>query len=134
MGIHNVYAQCIQKVPDIGDIYIYVYRLYSVFAYVCNGTCCGNILPFCMEYLDDLSTSKDLLPGSILPRRPCAWLAPCHRTTRLTSTGRREASAARCGRSCLNNFGLRMKVQTTPPPQEKSKKWSSFGIGKSISV
>lgn len=95
----------------------------------------GHVVgPFFMEYLDDLSSSKDLLRGSILPRRPCAWLAPCHRTTRSTSTGPRAASAARCGRSCLNDFGLRMKVQTTPPKEKTGKKWSSFGIGKSISV
>ena len=32
--------------------------MYSMYTYVCNGTCCGNILPFFMEYLDDLNLQR----------------------------------------------------------------------------
>lgn len=132
MGIHNVYAQCLQKVPNIGHIYIYSIYVQSVYAYIMFAM--GQFVGlFFMEFLDDLSTSNDLLRGSILPRRPCAWLAPCHRTTRSTSTGPRAASAARCGRSCLNDFWL--EDEGTHHTKEKTgKNWSSFGIGKSISV
>ena len=82
--------------------------------------------------LDDLRRSAR---GSILPRRPCAWLAPCHRTTGSTSMGPRAATAARCGRSCLNDYCLRwLKDEGIYHPKKtKRKNWSHFSTGKSAS-
>lgn len=118
MGIHNVYAQCLQKVPNIGHIYIYIVYMYKV---------CTHILCLQWDNLWDYSLWSFLTtcqPPTICSEaqsfhggHALGWRRVTGQQGRLPRDHAQQAPQG-AGEVASTTFGLRMKVHTTPKKKQ----------------